>query len=128
MPLSDSFLDYAKDLFAPFGDISIRRMFGGAGVYCDGAFFAIIANDEIFFKADDVSREEFEARGLGRFTFEMKDGRIESMSYYNAPEEIFDDADELKRWTDFALGAAFRAKKFAKKPKKKIKKRVKRRD
>lgn len=115
-------MDYVKDLLAPFGDISIRKMFGGAGVYCDGAFFALLDDDEIYLKVDDVSRAEFEARGLERFRFEMKDGRVETMSYYNAPEEIFDDAGELKRWIDLALGAAYRAKKLTSK-KKAVKKR-----
>lgn len=123
MPVTDSFIEYAKDLFAPFGEISVRKMFGGAGVYCDGVFFAIIVDDEIFLKADDISRPEFEALGLEPFRFEMKDGRVESMSYYNPPEDIFDDADELKRWTDMALGAAYRARKPAKKTKKRKKRR-----
>ena len=116
MAVSQIFIDKNLELFQPFGDIRIRKMFGGAGVYCDDLFFALLNDGAIFLKADDETRAVFEARGLAPFTFEMKDGRVESMSYYAAPEDIFDDDDELKRWTNFALDAAKRAARFKKKP------------
>ncbi len=116
MTISASFIDYAKDVFSPFGEISVRRMFGGAGVYCDGLFFAILDDEAIYLKSDDETQREFERAGLSPFQYEMKDGSLASMSYYAAPGDIFDDADELKRWTRLALDAAARAAKFKKKP------------
>jgi DNA transformation protein len=118
MAPSASYLDYVKELFSPFGEIAIRKMFGGAGIYCDGAIFAISDEDDIWFKVDDVSRAEFEAAGLRPFEVDMG-GKMGTMSYYNAPEEIFDDNDALIRWTLLALGAAARAKKPVKKSAKK---------
>ncbi len=115
MPLSSSYLDYIKDLFAPFGVITIRKMFGGAGVYCDGAIFAIIGDDDLWLKVDDVTRAEFEAVELAPFTVEFANGNAGTMSYYNAPDEIYDDNDVLTRWTELALGASRRAKKPVKK-------------
>jgi DNA transformation protein len=95
-------------------------MFGGAGVYCDDLFFALLDDDAVFLKVDDDTRKEFERRGLVAFSFEMKDGtRAEMNGYYAAPEEVFDDEDELKRWTNLALDASRRAAKFKKKPGKK---------
>lgn len=114
MAPSASFLEYAKDLFSPFGEISVRKMFGGAGIYCDGAIFAISADDDIWFKVDDVTRAEFEAAGLHPFEVEMN-GKTGTMSYYNAPEEIYDDNDALRHWTSLALAASARAKKPVKK-------------
>lgn len=119
MAISASSIDHAKDLFAPFGDIRVKKMFGGAGVYCDDLFFAIMDDEAIWFKVDDDTRAEFESRGLEPFVFEMKDGSSGTMSYYNAPDDIYDDEDELKRWTTMALDAASRAAKFKKKPAKK---------
>lgn len=116
MSVSASFIEHAKDVFAPFGEISVRRMFGGAGVYCDGLFFAILDDGAVYFKADDSTREAFVARGLAPFTFETKDGSLASMSYYEAPGDIFDDGDQLKRWTTLALDAAARAARFKKRP------------
>ncbi|WP_428408126.1 TfoX/Sxy family protein [Hyphococcus sp.] len=114
MAPSASFLDYVKDLFSPFGEISVRKMFGGAGIYCDGAIFAISGDDDVWFKVDDVTRAEFEAAGLRPFEVEMN-GKTGTMSYYNAPEEIYDDNDALRHWTSLALAASARGKKPAKK-------------
>jgi len=122
MAISSSFLTLVKETFATFGETEIRRMFGGAGVYCDSLFFAILDDDVVYFKVDDVTRDTFERAGLEPFQFEMKDGSMASMSYYNAPEGIFDDADELRDWTVLALDAARRAAKL--KPKKKAKKKA----
>lgn len=114
---SASHLDYLKDLFSPFGTITVRKMFGGAGIYCDGAIFAITGDDDVWLKVDDVTRAEFEAAGLEPFRFEYDKGKSMTMSYYNPPEEVFDDHDALAHWTGLALGAAARAKKPAKKKK-----------
>lgn len=119
MAVSQSFIEQAEELFRPFGAIRIKKMFGGAGVYCDDLFFAIMDDGAVWFKVDDESRGAFEARGLSPFTFEMKDGSSATMSYYSAPDEIFDDEDELRHWTTLALDAARRAAKFKKKPAKK---------
>ncbi len=115
MAVSQSSIDEAKDLFRSFGEIRVRKMFGGAGVYCDDLFFAIMDDGAIYFKADEETRALFEGRGLAPFTFEMKDGASASMSYYAAPEDIFDDEDERRHWTTLALDAARRAAKFKKK-------------
>lgn len=114
---SASYFDYLKDLFSPFGTITVRKMFGGAGIYCDGAIFAITGDEGVWLKVDDVTRAEFEAAGLEPFTYEFDNGKTGTMSYYTAPEEIFDDHDVLTHWTRLALGAAARAKKPAKKKK-----------
>ena len=36
----DPFHEFVAELFAPMGPVSIRRMFGGAGIYADGVMFA----------------------------------------------------------------------------------------
>ena len=122
MAPSTSYLDYIKDLFSPFGVITVRKMFGGAGVYCDGAIFAITDDDSIWFKVDDVTRETFENKGLEPFRVEFDGGKSGTMSYYNAPEDIYDDEDALRYWTELALGASQRGKKPKKKKAKKKKK------
>lgn len=109
-----SYLEFVKDLFSPFGDISIRKMFGGAGVYCDGVIFAITGEEGLWLKVDDVTRAEFEAAGLEAFTYEFDNGKTGTMSYYAAPEDMFDDENALNRWTSLALAAARRGKKLKK--------------
>lgn len=114
MAPSASHLDHLKDLFSPFGVITIRKMFGGAGIYCDGQIFAIADDDDVWLKVDDVSRAEFEAEGLKPFEVEMQ-GKKGTMSYYKPPDDIYDDEDALRHWTVLALAAAARSKKPAKK-------------
>lgn len=110
MTASREFSQLVEERFARFGAIRIKRMFGGAGVYCDERFFAIIDDDALYLKADESSKADFEREGLARFTFQPKDGPAMSMSYYAAPDSIFDDDDELVRWADIAISAAGRAK------------------
>lgn len=118
MPASASFIDFTKELFSPFGEIKVRKMFGGAGVYCDGLFFALIGDDDLWLKVDDETRAVFEAEALEPFTFVMKDGSSATMSYYALPEDAFDDHDVLEHWIRLGLQAAERAA-AKKKPKKK---------
>ncbi|TDF37513.1 TfoX family protein [Alteromonadaceae bacterium M269] len=101
--------EFYQDLFASFGDIKMRKMFGVAGIYCDGLFFAIIADNELWLKVDTETRAAFEAIGAEQFIFEMKK-KSSSTPYYKAPEDIFDDEDNLHYWTQLALGAALRNK------------------
>lgn len=115
MAVSQSFIDYAKDLFGPFGEIVVRRMFGGAGVYCDDLFFAVLDEDVVYLKADDDNRAEFERAGALPFTFESKESGTVSMSYYAAPADFYDDPDETRRWTALALDSARRAARLRKK-------------
>jgi DNA transformation protein len=116
MSIDASTIDHITDLFSPFGEIRVRNMFGGAGVYCDDLFFALLDGDAIYLKVDDDTKSAFEAQGLSPFVFEMKNGSSGVMSYYAAPDDIYDDDDALRQWTTLALDAARRAAKFRKKP------------
>ncbi len=105
------FMEFVQEALAPIGQIRIRRMFGGAGVYADDVFFAILDDGQLYLKADTESQPLFEAEGLTQFTFTKKDGTVEKMRYFAAPEEVFEDEDLLREWTSLALDAALRAKK-----------------
>ncbi|GAB4524953.1 MAG: hypothetical protein Kow00133_13370 [Amphiplicatus sp.] len=109
MALSAGFLDLVRETFVSFGDIAVRRMFGGAGVYCDGLIFAIADDDAVYLKTDDETRPLFEAAGLAPFSYPSGDGTMTVMSYYAAPDEIYDDHEARARWTGLALDAARRA-------------------
>ena len=101
---------WLHDLFAPVGPIAVRRMFGGIGIYRDGAMFALVADDIVYMKADDETKAAFEAAGSRPFTYEGK-GRPVRMSYWRLPDSALDDPDELKAWADLALAAAERGRK-----------------
>jgi len=114
MALSPQFKEYLEELFEPVAPISVRRMFGGAGVFKDTPagklMFALVISETIYLKAGDDTRAAFEERELEPFTYETKRGTRSSMSYYRMPELCFDDADELKSWAMAAIDAAIAAK------------------
>lgn len=101
------FIPFVQELLEELGPVSARRMFGGHGLYHEGLMFAIVMNQRLYLKADDQNRPEFEARKLTPFTFEMK-GRDVALSYWSAPDAIFDEPAEAVRWARSAWEAAAR--------------------
>lgn len=101
--------EHLHDLFAPFGEVRVRKMFGGYGVFRDGIMFALVADDALYLKADGENAHHFEARGLGKFGYEKGEKRIE-MSYYLAPDEILDDPREASLWAQRSFAAALRSR------------------
>ena len=108
MTTTSGFLDMLKDRFAALGAISVRRMFGGAGIYCDGLMFGLVADDVLYLKADDGNRAVFEVEGLDAFAYETSKGVTVIASYRRAPERLWDDPDEAMIWGRNALAAARR--------------------
>ncbi len=87
----------------------MRAMFGGYGVYRGNHIFAIIVDDRLYFKADAITRAEFEARGLSPFTYVAR-GKFVTMQYFEAPPEVFEEPDAMRSWVQKACGAAVKAK------------------
>ncbi len=80
-------------------------MFGGHGIYCSDIIFAIIVDDELYFKVDKTLSIEFAKYGSSLFTYEAK-GKKVSMSYSKVPIEIIEDDDLLKNWFDQSMVVA----------------------
>jgi DNA transformation protein len=109
MPVTDGYIEYVRDLLRSFEPLRIKRMFGGAGVYSADVFFAIVVDDALYLEVDDRTRSEFESRGLRPFTYQMKNGRTATMSYYPVPPEVLDDPEALDSWARAAVEVANRA-------------------
>lgn len=114
MAASAEYLDFIKEQLSGFGPVSVRRMFGGAGIFRDGLMFALIADETLYLKADATSQGEFEALSLPPFTYGAKGGKHTVMSYWRAPEACLDDPSEMTEWARKAYAAALRAQKPAK--------------
>lgn len=104
------FVDYLAEVFESFGEIRSRRMFGGFGIYHEELMFGLVAGDVLYLKADDRSAPSFTERGLAAFEY-RKQGRQMRLSYYQAPEEIFDDSEAARLWATRAFEAALRSRK-----------------
>ena len=114
--MNDSFLLFNQDQFSCLGPVQIRKMFGGAGISLGGLTFGLVVEDTVYLKVDATNKADFEDLGMGPFTYEGK-GKSVSMSYYQLPEEILSDLDELLPWAEKALKAAESAKKPSKRKK-----------
>ncbi len=101
------FVSYVVDLMQSLGSVYAKSMFGGHGIFLEGLMFALVADSVLYLKVDKETEQEFEDRFLEQFTYN-KQGKELKMSYYQAPEETLDDADEMKYWAGKAFGAALR--------------------
>jgi DNA transformation protein len=92
-------------------------MFGGGGVFLDGLMLGLIADGTLYLKADDETRARFEAEGMAPFSYVKKSGRTTIMSFWQIPERLFDDPDELVAWARAAFAVARRAQRASQKKK-----------
>jgi len=102
------FVEFVLERLAPIGKVVARAMFGGYGIYDGAVMFAIVVDDTLYFKADEITRPEFAARGLEPFTYTGR-GKTLTMQYYEAPPEVFEDPEAMRSWAQQALAAALRA-------------------
>jgi DNA transformation protein and related proteins len=105
-----------KRLFKPFGEVVVKRMFGGSGVYAEGLCFAIEHGGEVFLKVDALSHADFTAAGSSPFIYVVRGKRMPT-SFWRLPAIAHEEADELRRWASFGLAAARRVAEAKAKPK-----------
>ena len=104
MAVTDEYLAYALDQLASVGPVQAKRMFGGAGIYCHGVMFALIADDVLYLKVDDTNRPDFEKAGMDPFRPYLD--KSATMSYYEVPGDVLENKPTLTRWAQRALRVA----------------------
>jgi DNA transformation protein len=106
MAVSSGFIQFVLDQLQGLGPVHARRMFGGVGLYFEDLFFGLIADDVVYLKVDESTRERYEAaraepfRPYGQGSY--------SMSYYEVPLKVLEDRDEIKTWARKAVSVAGR--------------------
>jgi len=105
------------DVLADVPGITSRAMFGGYGIYKNGLIFAIIVDEKLYFKVADSNKSDFASRGMKPFRYTMPNGKPYGMSYWEVPEEVMENREEMREWVDRAVSAS----KNAKRPKQKTK-------
>lgn len=106
MGVSEDYLTYALDQLRSVGDVAVRKMFGGVGLFLDGLMFALIADDVLYFKVDDSNRPDFEAASM--CPFRPREKKKMTMQYYEVPIDVLDDVDEVRLWANKAFEVALR--------------------
>lgn len=109
MAVSQEFLDYVLEQLEGLGDLSAKRMFGGAGLWCEGLFFAILVDDILYLKADPSTRDRYRQRGMEPFQPKGRPPGKGVMGYWEVPEDVLEDRDELTVWAGEALEVAARS-------------------
>jgi DNA transformation protein and related proteins len=117
MAVTDAFRDYVVEQLGGLGSVTVKRMFGGAGLYHRGVFFAVLDDDQLFFKVDDATRPRYEAAGSRPFN-PLPDREAPMRGYYEVPAAVLDDRDEIVAWAGEALEVARRMPARKKKKKK----------
>jgi DNA transformation protein len=100
-----------EEMFQSLGPVTIKRMFGGKGIYHLGRIVAVEVRGEMLLKADDKSAPEFHTAGARQWAYEGKQGKSVNMPYWSIPDDAFDDPDIMAHWVRLAYQAALRADK-----------------
>jgi len=103
MAFSKSYRDFVVEQLERVAPVTTKSMFGGVGLYAQGLFFALIAEDRLYFKVDDLTRPDFERLGMEPF---RPFGEAHAMGYY----EVLEDAAQLAPWMKKAIDVAAKAK------------------
>jgi DNA transformation protein len=101
MSLSEEFLAYVLDQLSAWGNVTARKMFGGAGLYRDGKMFGLVADEVAYLKVDDSNRDEFERAGSS--PFKPYPDKPVSMSYFEIPPDVLEEPKELVTWAKRSL-------------------------
>ena len=97
-----------EEMFEAVGPVTIKRMFGGLGIYAKGTIIAIETDGEIFLKADAHSAKTFAEAGARQWRYDGK-GKPVFMPYWTIPDDAHDDPDIMAKWVRLALEAGLRA-------------------
>jgi len=109
MTAGPQFVDYAMELLGPFGTVAARRMFGGHGIYLDDLMFAIVHDESLWLKTDEINRAEFEAQGCDAFTI-VRNGKPATFGFHRAPVDALESSAAALPWARSAYAAAMRAR------------------
>jgi DNA transformation protein len=108
MVASDGFAEFLSEQLAPLGHVTLRRMFGKSGVFCDGVMLGMVTDNTLYFRVDDGNRTAFkEADAYPPLNY-RKQGSMIDLAFWRAPERLFDEPEELVEWAELALAAARR--------------------
>src|SRR5262249_10392908 len=115
MAVSESYRIFVLEQLERVTSVTAKAMFGGVGIYAQGLFFALIAEDRLYFKVDDATRPDFEQMGMEPF---RPFGDESAMGYYEVPADVMEDSVQLATWVNRAIDVAAKARRSKTKPSK----------
>ena len=97
------YLDFVLEQLGELGPVSSRAMFGGHGLYLGDQFFAVVHRDRLYFKTDEASCRDYEARGSEPF---RPSARQTLKTYWEVPAEVVEDREAAVEWAREAVACA----------------------
>ena len=104
MAVGEIYKEYVVDQLGKLGFVTIKKMFGGAGIYYDGLIFGLLADDVLYFKVDDSNKSDYERAEMK--PFQPFDDKPMVMPYYEVPVDILEDREVLAEWARKSLSAS----------------------
>jgi len=99
----DSFAEFVRDQLLDLGGVSLRRMFGGFGIYAGSDFFGILHNGRLYFKTDAQSQARYRENGMQAF---RPNDKQTLKNYFEVPPDVLEDSEQLVTWAKQAIEAA----------------------
>jgi len=106
--VTDDFFRYVLEQLSGLRGVASRRMFGAMGLYGDNVFFGLISSDVLYFKVGDSNRPDYAERGMSQFR-PFRDRPQVSVSYYEVPADVLEDADQCVLWARRSIAVAHSA-------------------
>lgn len=106
MTVTQSYREYIAEQLASLGVVTLKRMFGGVGLYYDGKMFGLIDDDTVYLRVDDATRPDYSDRGMPPFRPMKREPSKVSLNYYQVPGDVIDDAESMVAWARRAVSAS----------------------
>lgn len=100
---SAEFTEHILELLEPIGSVDAKRFFGGVGISNGFVQFAMLMGDSLYFVVDDETRAKYENAWMPPFSYLTKKGRVQVRRYFEVPEDILADPEQLQRWAKDAI-------------------------
>lgn len=111
---ADSFVEHVLDQLVGVEGLTVRNMFGGTGIYRGGVMFALVVDERLYFKTDEINKQDYQSAGSIPFVYDRHDkkgnNKLIAMSYWEVPPFVMEDKDLMFKWMIKAHEAAVKAK------------------
>jgi len=107
--VTQQYQDFIVDLLAPLAP-QPRRMFSGVGLFHRSVMFGLLVRDAFYLRVDERSRMKFEDAGSRPFTYDRAGRMVRLAAYYEVPEGLLDQPEQLLVWARDAIAVALAVK------------------
>ena len=108
--MANEFSQHIFDQLAELGEIEMGRFFGGTGFKIGGVQFAMCMGSSLYLVVNDQTRGKYQQAGSGPFSYNTRKGQRLVHRYYQVPDEILEDHDQLIHWVQESIGISIKSR------------------